>query len=264
MAANIVVLMKQVPDNTKLRVDSVLSAMPAPGGASPVDMMMNPFDEYAFETALRLKDSWGGDTTVTTLSLGHDSVKALLKKAIAAGADAAFIVGETAALDGFQRATILSKAVQTLVPDAVLVLAGHSSLDEAGHQTAAMSAEALGWPSLSSVKLAEGDTSSLTVSRVGDGGLEQHRMTLPGVLATIKCDYELRTSNIKGVMKANKTDIPVKSLADIGVSLPTATTTLTQLAPRPAKAAGQVINADGNEDAAIDAVVAYLKEQKFA
>ena len=261
MAANLVVLMKQVPDNTKLRVDSVLSAMPAPGGASPVDMMMNPCDEYALETALRLKDSWGGGTV---LSLGHDSVKALLKKAIAAGADAAFIVGETSPLDGIQRATVLAKAVQTLVPDAVLVLAGHSSLDEAGHQTAVMTAEALGWPSLSNVKLADGDTSSLTVSRVGDGGLEQHRMTLPGVLATIKCDYELRTSNIKGVMKANKTDIPIKTLADIGASLPAATTTLTQLAPRPAKGAGKVITADGNEAAAVDAVIAYLKEQKFA
>jgi electron transfer flavoprotein alpha/beta subunit len=83
-------------------------------------------------------------------------------------------------------------------------------------------------------------------------------------LATIKCDYELRTSNIKGVMKANKTDIPIKTLADIGVTLPTPTTTLTQLAPRPAKGAGKVITADGNEAAAVDEIIAYLKEQKFA
>ncbi|MFN8615201.1 MAG: hypothetical protein U0003_04750, partial [Vampirovibrionales bacterium] len=68
------------------------------------------------------------------------------------------------------------------------------------------------------------------------------------------------------VMKANKTDIPIKTSADLGFStLPTATTTLVQLAPRPAKAAGKVITADnGNEAAAVDELVQFLKAQKFA
>ena len=90
----IVVFIKQVLDNTKLKFSDgkpVLEGIP---------MMMNPFDEYALETALKIKEQAGGDASVTVISLGAPNAKDIVKKAIAAGADHAFLLSDNAFNDG--------------------------------------------------------------------------------------------------------------------------------------------------------------------
>lgn len=262
MSKNIVVCLKQVPDNTKIDQSALSgqSALPRSG----VDMMVNPFDEYALETALRLKESFGDGATVTVLSLGDDSVKNVVKKAIAAGADAAFVINDPAALqaDPAGRATVLSSAVKTLVPDAHVVLFGQASLDDGMAQTGPMTAELLGWPSITACKQAEGSTETLNALRVTERGVETHSVTLPAVFSMMKCDYELRTSNIKGVMKANKTKIPMQTLADIGVTLPEAVLTVSSVDARPEKPAGTVVNAEGNAAGVASQLVDFLKQHK--
>ncbi len=260
MAKQIVVCLKQVPDNTKLRPET-LTAMPTHG----VDMMMNPFDEYALETALRLKEAAGEGSTVTLLTVGHESAKNVLKKAIAAGADAGFIVdgNDVPAGDGLATAGVLASAVTALVPEASVVVCGTSALDVSGGMVPAMMAEKLGWASLTQCKEVTLNGETLSAKRVSELGVETHAITGNAVLAMMKCDYELRSSNIKGVMKANKTQLPIKTLADIGATV-TAGITTKQLAQRPEKGDGKVIEAsNGTTDAAVDELVAFLKAQKL-
>lgn len=258
----IVVFIKQVLDNTKLKFDD---NGPVKDG---VPMMMNPYDEYALETALRLKEKAGGDSTVTILSLGEGSAKEIVKKAISFGADDAFLLSDAAfsANDSIANAYALSQAVKQLVGDAQILVFGQQSLDDSRGQTGPQVAEYLGYPSLTFCKNADLNGTTLTAVRETERGVETHEMSLPAVLCVMKCDYELRSSNIKGVMRANKTDIPLKAAADLGLAAEKvgekgSPTTVTKVWKRPAKTAGQVI--DGSDpQVAVDKLLGYLKEAK--
>ncbi len=257
---NLVVFIKQVPDNTKTQVgDDGVIPESAP-------MMMNPYDEYALETALRLKEASSGHLTV--ISMGSPSAKEIVKKAVAVGADQAFIVADDAleGSDSSGAAHVLAQAVKTLVPEHNVLVFGQNALDTGSGQTGPKVAELLNIPSLSFCKNAEADGNNLTVSRETEVGTEKHSMTAPAVICMMKCDYELRGSNIKGVMKANKTDIPIKTLADLGVDTAKvgsagASTVMVKTWKRPAKSNGKVI--DGSDAGqAVNELVNYLKESK--
>ncbi|MBX2861563.1 MAG: electron transfer flavoprotein subunit beta/FixA family protein [Vampirovibrio sp.] len=262
---NIVVLIKQVPDNTKLKADQVAgNTLPEDG----VPMMMNPYDEYALETALRLKEAAGDGAIVTAISLGAASAKEILKKALAAGADQAFLLSDSSFSggDSISTANALAAGIKTLTPDYRLVVAGQMSLDNAAAQTGPMVAELLDAPSLTFGKNAELAGETLKVSRETEQGVETHDMSLPGVICMMKCDYELRTANIKGVMKANKTEIPLKTAADLGLAATDigkdgAKTEIQKIWQRPEKSGGTVIDgADANT--AVAQLVEQLKTAK--
>lgn len=258
----IVVFIKQVLDNTKLKFSDgkpVLEGVP---------MMMNPFDEYALETALRLKEQAGGDATVTVISLGAPNAKDVVKKAIAAGADDAFLLADSAFLDGDSIATAraLARATQALAPDAKVLVFGQLALDDAAGQVGPMVAELLEMPSVTYGKNAQLNGDKVKISRETERGTEDVELQLPAVACMMKCDYELRSSNIKGVMKANKADIPLKTPADLGldVSIIGVAGSLTKVAKtwqRPAKAGGKVVDG-ADPSAAINQLLDYLKEAK--
>ncbi len=258
----IVVFIKQVLDNTKLKFSDgkpVLEGVP---------MMINPFDEYALETALRIKEQAGGDASVTVLSLGSANAKEMIKKAIAAGADAAFLLSDAAFTDGDSVATAraLAKGVQSLVPDAKVLVFGQMALDDAAGQVGPMVAELLELPSVTYGKNAELSGDTLKVFRETERGTEQVSLQLPAVACMMKCDYELRSSNIKGVMKANKTDILVKTPADIALEPALAgvsgsTTQVVKTWQRPAKSGGKVVDG-ADPKAAVGQLIEYLKEAK--
>lgn len=262
MAMKIVVFIKQVPDNTKLKFDE---SGPVRDG---VPMMINPYDEYALETALRLKDQAGGDSTVTVITLGAASAKEIVKKAISYGADDAFLLSDDAFADSDSTAIsfALAQAVKSLVPDFHVLIFGQQSLDDAVGQTGPKLAEWLNLPSLTFCKNAEVSGDALKATRETERGIETYEMTLPGVLCMMKCDYELRNSNIKGVMRANKTEIPVKSAQDLGVDsgkvgASGSPTTVARTWQKPPKSGGVVI--DGSDPkVAVGKLVDYLKEIK--
>jgi electron transfer flavoprotein beta subunit len=262
----IVVFIKQVPDNTKLKLDQISEAGVPQSG---VDMMINPFDEYALETALLLKEVVGGDSTVTVISLGQESVKDIVKKAIAAGADDAFILSDNAFQNGDTTATAyaLAEGVKSLVPDAQLLIFGQQALDDAAGQTGPKVAELLGYPSITMGKNAELiDATHLKITRETERGLEIYQVNLPTVLCMMKCDYELRTANIKGVMKANKTQIPVKTAGELNlavdkVGLKGSATETFKIRQRPAKTGGKKIE-PSDAKAAAQELIQYLRETK--
>lgn len=255
----IVVFIKQVPDNTRLRFQDgqpVLAGTPT---------MMNPFDEYALETALRLKEQAGGDAAVTAVSLGPDNAREILKKAVAAGADQAFLLSDPlfSDIDSASVARVLATAAQKLTPDFKALIFGQAALDDASAQTGPRVAELLDLPSATYVKNAQLSGDTLAAFRETERGTEEWAMSLPGALCMMKCDYELRSSNIKGVMRANKTEIPVITAADLGLDAAALkpAVRIGKLRARPAKASGRVV--DGSDPkAAVAQLLGYLQEAK--
>lgn len=256
---NIVVFLKQVPDNTKLQFNE---SGPVLDGVS---MMMNPYDEYALETALRLKEAAGEGSELTVMTMGASSAKEIVKKAIAAGADQAFIINDAQLenTDSTGAAKVLQQAVATLVPDAKVLVFGQASLDSASGQVGAKVAELMNAPSLSFCKNAELSGDALKVDRESEAGIETHEMSLPAVISMMKCDYELRGTNIKGVMKANKTQIPEKTLADLSLdaSAVSGATQVVKSWQRPEKSGGKVVDG-ADAKAAVNQLLEHLKEAK--
>lgn len=258
----IVVFIKQVPDNTKLKF---ADGKPQSEG---VPMMMNPFDEYGLETALKLKEQAGGDSTVTVISMGAPNAKDIVKKAIAAGADDAFLLSDPAFNEGDSTSTAyaLAQAVRQLVPNFGVLVFGQMALDDAFAQIGPKVAEILNLPSLTYGKNVQLNGQTLTLFRETERGTETHEIQLPGVICMMKCDYELRSSNIKGVMKANKTEIPVKTATDLSLDASQlgaagATTKVVKTWQRPPKSGGKVV--DGSDaKTAVAQLVDYLKEAK--
>ena len=107
---NIVVCIKQVPDTTEIKIDPVKNTLIRTG----VPSIMNPFDKNALETGLQLKDRYGGKVTV--ISMGPPQAKAVLREALAMGADEAYLVTDRAfgGSDTYATSYILSQAIQML------------------------------------------------------------------------------------------------------------------------------------------------------
>ena len=172
------------PDNAnKIKV--------APGGAKVVtdglEPKLNPFDEYAVETALRLTENGkariAGDN-VTLVSFGPKEVTTNLRQGLAMGADAALLYHSTdEELDGDLVARALAKVVEAQKPD--LVILGKQAVDGDSNQVAQVLAELLGWPSATfaaTVDLAA-DKKTVTVGREVDGGVVTLKLTLPAVVS---------------------------------------------------------------------------------
>jgi electron transfer flavoprotein beta subunit len=233
-----------------------------------VPTMLNPLDEYALELALRLKETHSLNPRVTVVSAGTPSVKDILKKAIAAGADQAVFVHDEAitSRDGLSRAKILTATVTTLMNRGILssetpslYCFGQQALDTGAGETGPAFAALMATSSYTQVKSASplASTSSLVVCSAESSDSESHVITLPAVLCTIKGEHELRTANIKGVMRANKTDIAALTLADIGLEGLLNGLSPLSVADRAAKPAGRTIQpASANE--AAEAIVSYL------
>lgn len=268
--ATIVILLKAVPDNTKLKKEQLAAAQASTQfPATGVDWMMNPFDEYALETALRLKDQRGGDTTVAVLSVAHAgnlaATKDLLKKAIAAGADEASVIvsPEGPSLKPAATAQLLAAGVKTLFPAADIVCAGQQSLDLQQGLTGPMVAQLWQAACVGHVKNVQWQADTVHADCETERGKETFAVSLPAVLCTMKCNYELRGSNIKGVMKANKTPIAEKTPADLGVTLASDhAVTVTALIPPAEKTAGRLLQ-DLSAAQMVTETVQFLKDKQL-
>ncbi len=163
----------------------------APGGAKVVtdglEPKVNPFDEYAVETALRLvengKTRIAGDSVVVA-SFGPKEAATNIRQALAMGADSGLLyTTDDDSLDGDLVARALAKVVEAQKPD--LVILGKQAVDGDSNQVAQELAELLGWPSATfamSVDLAA-DKKTVTVGREVDGGVIKLKLTLPAVIS---------------------------------------------------------------------------------
>ena len=222
--ANIIVLVKQVPD-TNARI--VLSGDRV--DLSAVKKVMSPYDEFAVETALQHREASGGEVTaVTVRGAGADKV---LKDAKAIGVDKIVRIDCDSSLDSNALQSILASVVSSL--GAEVVYCGKSAADTGAGSTGPGLAERLGWASVShTTSVAFGD--QLSVVTPASGGNARVTVPLPAVISCDKGDIKVRKPNVKGIMQAKKAQVDVHA-----VDAPASTVSIVSHSMPPAKPAGK-------------------------
>ena len=209
----IVVCVKQVPD-TETRVQI------APEGnaivESDVNWIVSPYDEFAIEEALKIKEAQGGEVVVVTV--GPDRALSALRTGLAMGADSAVHVKDPA-LDGadtLATARALAGALKTLAP-VDLVLCGQQGVGGDHSQVPGLLAEMLDLPQVTvAVKLDVQDGKAV-VEREIEGARETWETSLPAVISAQKGLNEPRYASLKGIMAAKKKPLQVLDAAGVGL-----------------------------------------------
>lgn len=178
-----------------------------------VKRTINPYDEYALEEALRIKEAQGA--TVTALSLGGDATPEALRTALAMGADdAVWIRADTNALDEYAASLLIAEALRQRPCD--LALAGHLSVDNGAGQVAIRVAELLGWPHAGAITACELEGGVARVTRDAEGDSERWEVPLPAVLTAQQGLNEPRYPALAGIMKAKRKPLAELSLGSLG------------------------------------------------
>jgi electron transfer flavoprotein beta subunit len=234
---NTLVFVKQVPDTeTRIQIRDGLV------DASGVKWIVNPYDEFAIEEALRIRERLGTGT-VKALSLGPERVKDAIKVALSLGADeGVWIRGDGVALeDPLSAATVLAAAARKAGFD--LILTGKQGVD-------------YDVPHVSVVVGLEIDAAAKRgrAKREVEGGLETVEFELPAVITAQKGLNEPRYASLKGIMAVKKKVIPEWTLADLGVDAASvgpgaAALRLGDVSLPPPRSAGRVLEGDPKETA---------------
>ena len=208
----ILVGIKHVPDTEtkiKLTADGDLDE-------SGIKWIISPYDEYALEQALLIRESRGAGEVVVTCA-GREACRATLRQSLAMGADRAVLIQD----DRFERCDALVRAralaATAQAAGSELVLLGKYGVGADEWQTAPMLAAVLGWPHVSAVCRLEIDGERITAARAVEGAVEIHETRLPAVISCEKGLNEARYPSLKGIMQAKKKPIDIKTAADAGV-----------------------------------------------
>ncbi|WP_027364241.1 electron transfer flavoprotein subunit beta/FixA family protein [Desulfotruncus alcoholivorax] len=216
--------------------------------SSGVSLIMNPYDEFAVEEGLRIKEKEGGEVTV--ISVGGQQAQDALRQALAMGADKAVLVDQgEAELDEYATATILAKAISDLEYD--LILGGFRAIDDGSAQVAGRVAEILNIPVVNVVTGLEIEGGKAVATRETESGSEVLEVPLPAVITAQKGLNEPRYPSMKGIMKAKKKPMDKKTLADLGLDdgkISAKVKALSFSLPEPRKA-GKVIPGEAAEAA---------------
>lgn len=211
----IALFLKQVPDTADIKWTENNTIQ-----REGVESVINPFDMYAIETALRLKDKIK-NVEITAISMGPPQAEEILKKAIAMGVDRGILLSDRkfAAADTVATSRTLAAAIKTKLPDADLIICGQFATDGDTAQTGPSIAQHLGLPQVTYVKEIVGHKEGfLTVKREIEDGIEVLNIQLPAVLCMLKCDYEPRRPLISGFIKSHKLQIKVFGADDLNLS----------------------------------------------
>jgi len=205
----IAVLLKRVPDTgVSLRVNPDGTDIVPEG----VPFVANPYDEFALEEAIRMKEA-GKATEVVGLSLGDDDSQETLRNALAVGADRAVLLRHDGFrwLDGLGVSAILAEALRAEAPG--LVLVGKQAVDDNAFAVPAYLAVALGLPIASYAIKIDLDGASALVTRETDLGTEKVKVNLPAVITCEKGLNEPRLPALRGIMAAKKKEIETRDVS---------------------------------------------------
>ncbi len=243
----IAVCVNHVPDTeTKVKVGGDNTTIDKAG----VNYMLNPYDEFGIEEALRLREKFKGE--VIAVSLGGDANKDTLRKALAMGVDKAVLLKEDGVRDSFGVAAALAEELKPLAPD--IVFFGKQSIDYDDGQVGTLVAAMLGLPSVNVVvKLDVREDGTAVCEREIEGGHETVHLSLPAVITAQKGLNEPRYPSLKGIMAAKNKPIEVKPAA--GATARVETIAMKRPA---AKAAGRIV---GTDKSAVPELIRLLHEE---
>lgn len=236
-----IVLLKQVPDTAS----QIMIGKDGKGiDKTGLSYIINPYDEYALEEALRIKEKTGG--SVTVISAGSEKVKDALRSALALGVDSAVHIKDDAAerssaegSDSIGIATLLAAACKTMEYD--IILCGKQAVDDDCALVGPMVAELLGLPHASLIVKLElsVDSKTATAHREVEGGEEVVELTLPALVTAQKGLNEPRYASLSGIMQAKK-----KPIQELTIQAPGAKVEIISLAYPKERTAGKVLEGD--------------------
>ena len=226
----IAVCLKRVPDTTaKISIASDGKSIDESG----LKFVPNPYDEFALEEAIKLKETAGaGETTV--IALGSDASAETLRTALAMGIDKAVLLQSPGSPDGFEVARALASELKGGGYD--LILFGKMAVDDYNHQVGTMVAELLELPCISTIAHLKIDGKAVEAEREIEGGVEVVSCQLPAVLTCDKGLNNPRLPSLKGIMAAKKKPLEMKP-----VTMGTGSLEVVGLAMPPERPAGKIV-----------------------
>lgn len=242
---NILVGISQVPDTaTKIAIAANGTSIDSNG----VKFILNPYDEFAIEEGLRLREKNGG--TVTVVTVGSDTGKEILRTALAMGADKAVLVkGDN--FDAFLVADNIASLAKETTAD--LLIFGRQSIDFDSFQVPPMTAELLGWPSVTIVSSLQIEGTTVSAERDIEGGKENVSTSLPCVISAQKGLNEPRYPKLPDIMKAKS-----KPIEERAATAATPRVTVLSMELPSAKGTGKIF---GDSEQDISEVVRLLREE---
>ena len=255
---NIVVCIKQVPDTTEIRLDPATGTMIRTG----VPSIMNPDDKGGLETALRLKDKHGAHVTVITM--GPPQADAILREAMAMGADRAILLTDRkfAGADTLATSNALAGALRKLDYD--MVITGRQAIDGDTAQVGPQLAEHLDLPQVTYVEDVEVNGKEVTVRKSTEEGYEVVETQTPCLLTVLSSAVAPRYMSVRGILETYGRDVDVWGFEQIDVAeeklgLGGSPTRVMKSFGKSAKAAGELHEVTPEEGAEI--ILAKLREK---
>ena len=243
----IAVCVSNVPDTaTRIKIGSDGKSIDPSG----VTFIINPYDEYAIEEALKTKEKLG-EGEVVILTLGADGSKETIRKALAMGADSAVLLKDDNPRDSIGIAKALADEIKSI--DAELVFMGKQSVDYDNSIVGQLTSEMLGYNCVTVAVTFELSDKQIVAEREIEGGREVVQTSLPAIITCQKGLNEPRYASLKGIMAAKKKTIEEKPAKEVAAS-----TEILKMYLPPPKQAGRIL---GTDSSAVPELVKLLKEE---
>jgi electron transfer flavoprotein beta subunit len=250
----VAVLVKQTPQLSEVTVASNDVRWPERA------LIINPFDEYAIEEALRIKEKTNG--VAVAITFGKPSAESVLRDVLALGVDDAYLIesNDYIATDPQTNALILAEAIKK-IGDIKLVLTGKQANDDDSSMVAAAVAGHLDWPQIGFVKKFEiVEEARIVAWRTADNGYDVVESPLPAVCSVVKEINEPRLPSLKGKMKAKKAEIRRMTAAELSANWKSPII-LKSVEPPKSRVAGEILTGDSDE--IIDKLIQKLKADQL-
>jgi electron transfer flavoprotein beta subunit len=223
-----------------------------------VRFVMNPYDEYAVEEAIKLRDANGGSVTVVTI--GPERAQEALRTALAMGADEAVLISDESLFgDEFTASNVLAAYFKDKSYD--IILCGNQAVDDGSGQVAIRLAELLNIPHIGTITGLEVNGTDVVAHRDAEGDVEVVGGKLPILVTAQQGLNDPRYPSLIGIRKANKKPLETPKASDIGVAADAVKAKVTVLEAflPPAKAAGRIL--EGDNAARVTELVNALKNE---
>jgi electron transfer flavoprotein beta subunit len=259
---NIIVCIKQVPETTEIRINSETNTLVREG----VPSIINPFDTYALEEGIRIRERCGG--SVTALTMGPPQAEQALREAISMGVDEGILLSDRAfaGADTLATSYTLSRAIKQM-DKFDLVICGKQATDGDTAQVGPGIAEMLNIPFIAYVrKIEEIRDNYIRAERMMEEGYDVIEMSLPSVITVVKEINEPRLPSLRGMLKAKKVDIPAWDVEKLGGDTAkfglngSPTQVIRIFTPQP-RAGGEIL--EGTLEEKVSKLIAGLRETKL-
>jgi len=262
---HIVVCVKQVPDTANVRINPETNTLMREG----VESIVNPFDEYALELALQLKDR--NEAKVTVLTMGPPQADIVLRESMARGADEGVLLSDRtfAGADTWATSYVIGQAIKKLKPAVDLVLFGKQAIDGDTAQVGPGVSEFLKMPLVTYVKTLAVEDGKFTVETMMDDGVHVLEGPMPAVMTVVKEAAAPRFSRLGGWMDAKHAKIPVWGVKRLQATpdlcgLKGSPTKVVKIFAPPVKSGGTKMDGRELPSAAVEAIIQVLQKKGMA